>query len=106
MICRSVIGDPILEEDRVVHLLSSRSKFGHIRRNCNERVRTKLSTSQNSTNNKLKANRDGVRRRDSSSSDSDCIGLTVNHMMSASSSSRMKVLIVDSSATFLLSSVA
>ena len=46
-----------------------------------------------------------MRRRDSSSSDSHCIGVMVNHMMSASSGSRMKVLIVDSGATCLLSSV-
>ena len=43
-----------------------RGKFGHIRRSCNERVRTKIITSQKETNNKLKANRDEVRRRDSS----------------------------------------
>ena len=78
-------------------------KFGHIRRNCNEwiklsqcneRVRTKSNTSQKETRNKLK-----VRRRDSSSSESDCIGLMVNHMMSASSSSRTKDWIADSGAT-------
>ena len=39
-------------------------KFGHIRRSYHERVRTKFSTSQRETNNKLKANRDVVRRRD------------------------------------------
>ena len=83
-------------------------KFGHIRRNCNEWiklsqcnewVRTKFSTSQKETRNKLKANKAEVRRRDSSSSESDCIGLMVNHMMSASSSSRTKDWIVDSGAT-------
>lgn len=168
----SVIGDPISEEDRVVHLLASLpdsynmlvtaleanvevpkievvterllheerklkertgvgasseramtgkqrpkargpkchhcGKFGHIRQNCNEwikpsqcneRVRTKFNTSQKETRNKLKANKAEVRRRDSSSSESDCIGLMVNHMMSASSSSRTKDWIVDSGAT-------
>lgn len=74
-------------------------KFGHIRRSSNERVRTKFSTSQKETNNKLKVNRAEVRRRDSSSSDNDCIGVMVNHMMLASSSSRMKIWIVDSGAT-------
>ena len=42
--------------------------------NCNERVRTKFNMSQKETSNKLKANRAEVRWRDSSSSDSDCIG--------------------------------
>ena len=74
-------------------------KFGHVRRSCNERVRTKIITSQKETNNKLKANRDEVRRRDSSSSDSDCIELMVNHMMSVSSKSQVNFWIVDSGAT-------
>ena len=155
----SVIGDPISEEDRVVHLLASLpdsynmlvtaleanvkvrkievvtewllheerklkeragvgassetamtgkargpkchhcGKFGHIRRNCNERGRIKFNTSQKQTRNKLKANRTEVRRRDISSSDRDCIGLMVNHMMSPSSSNRMKDWIVNSGAT-------
>ena len=56
-------------------------------------------TSQKETRNKLKAKKAGVRQRDSSSSESDCIGLMVNHMMSASSSSRTKDWIVDSGAT-------
>ena len=81
--------------------------FGHIRRDCKEWVRTKPearkkpATPQASqdTRNKLKANRAEVRRRDSGSSDSDCTGLMVNHMMSASCSSRMNDWIVDSGAT-------
>ena len=167
----SVIGDPISEEDRVVHLLASlpdsynmlvtafeanvevpkfevvterllheerklkeradvrgrseramtgqqRSKakgvkchhcgkFGDIRRNSKEWVRTKPEArrkpetpqASQETRNKLKANRAEVRRRDSGSSDSDCIGLMANHMMSASCSSRMNDWIVDSGAT-------
>ena len=78
-------------------------KLGHIRRSCNERVRTKINTSQKETNNKLKANRDEVRWRDSSSSDSVCIRLMVNYMMSASCSSRMKFWIVDSGCAMMLS---
>ena len=67
--------------------------------NGNDRVRTKFNPSQKETRNKLKANKAEVRRRDSSSSESDCIGLMVNHTMSASSSSRTKDWIVDSGAT-------
>ena len=52
-------------------------KFGHIRRNCKEWVRTKSEArrkpetpqASQETRNKLKANRAEVRRRDSSSSD-------------------------------------
>lgn len=40
-----------------------------------------------------------MRRGDSGSSDSECTGLMVNHMMSASCSSRMNDWIVDSGAT-------
>ena len=47
----------------------------------------------------MKANRAEVKRRDSSSSDSDCTGLMMNHMMSASCSSPVKDWIVDSGAT-------
>lgn len=51
------------------------------------------------TSNKLRVNRDEVRWRDSSSPDSDCMGLMVNHMMLASSSSQIKDCIVDLGAT-------
>ena len=50
-------------------------KFGQIRRNCNEEARS----------NKLKVNKAEVRRRDSSSSDGDCVGLMVNHLLSGNS---------------------
>ena len=50
-------------------------KFGQIRRNCNEEARS----------NKLKVNKAEVRRRGSSSSDSDCVGLMVNHLLSGNS---------------------
>ena len=82
-------------------------KFGHIRRNCKEWVRTKPEArrkpetpqASQETRNKLKANRVEVRQRDSSSSDSDCTGLMVSQMMSASCSSQMNDWIVDSGAT-------
>ena len=162
----SVIGDPVPEEDRVVHLLASLpdsynmlvtaleanedvpkmesvterllheerklkqraevgastssesamtgkqqtkrkgpkchhcGRFGHIRRNCKEWAGMKCDPSQKEDKSfKPKANRADVRRKDSSSSDSDCIGLMVNHMMSASSTSRLSDWIVDSGAT-------
>ena len=50
-------------------------KFGQIRRNCHEEARS----------NKLKVNKAEVRRRDSSSSDGDCVGLMVNHLLSGNS---------------------
>ena len=50
-------------------------KFGQIRRNCNEEARS----------NKLKVNKAEVKRRDSSSSDGDCVGLMVNHLLSGNS---------------------
>ena len=46
-----------------------------IRRNCNEEARS----------NKLKVNKAEVKRRDSSSSDGDCVGLMVNHLLSGNS---------------------
>ena len=75
-------------------------RFGHIRRTCKEWDRKKSDSSQKESKNvKLKANRAEVRRRDSSSSDSDSIGLMVNHVMSASSTGRLNDWIVDSGAT-------
>ena len=50
-------------------------KFGQIKRNCHEEARS----------NKLKVNKAEVRRRDSSSSDDDCVGLMVNHLLSGNS---------------------
>ena len=50
-------------------------KFGQIRRNCNEEARS----------NKLNVNKAEVRRRDNSSSDGDCVGLMVNHLLSGNS---------------------
>ena len=81
-------------------------KFGHIRRNCKNLVRTKPEArrkpetpqASQEIRNKLKANRAVVRRRDCGSLDSDCTGLMANHMMSASCSSRMNDWIVDSGA--------
>ena len=160
----SVIGDPISEEDRVVHLLASlpetynmlvtaleanegvpkmevvterllheerklkervgsdrsregamtgkqRSKgkgpkchhcgkFGHIRRNCSEWMKQKRGANEKEARGaKVKVNRAEVRRRDSSSSDGDCVGLMVNHVLSASSTGRLNEWIVDSGAT-------
>ena len=61
-------------------------RFGHIRRNYKEWARKKCDSSHKKTKTvKLKANRAEVKRRDSNSSDSDSIGLMVNHMMSANS---------------------
>ena len=82
-------------------------KFGHIRLNYKEWVRTKSEArkkpetpqASQETRNKLKANRAEVKWRDSRSSDSDCTGLMVNHMMLASCSSPMNDWIVDSGAT-------
>ena len=157
----SVIGDPISDEDRVVHLLASlpesynvlvtaleanevvpkmevvterllheerklkervgseRSregamtgkqrpkgkgpkchhcgKFGHIRRNCNEWVKKKSDSNEKETrSNKLRVNKAEVRRRDSNSSDGDCVGLMVNHVLSANSTGPLNKWIVDS----------
>ena len=64
-------------------------KFGQIRRNCNEEARS----------NKLKVNKAEVRRRGSSSSDSDCVGLMVNHLLSGNSPGPLNEWIVDSGAT-------
>ena len=64
-------------------------KFGQIRRNCNEEARS----------NKLKVNKAEVRRRDSSSSDGDCVGLMFNHVLSANPTGPMNERIVDSGAT-------
>jgi len=64
-------------------------KFGQIRRNCNEEARS----------NKLKVNKAEVRQRDSSSSDGDCVGLMVNHLLSGNSPGPLNEWIVDSGAT-------
>ena len=60
-----------------------------IRRNCNEEARS----------NKLKVNKAEVRRRDSSSSDGDCVGLMVNHLFLGNSPGPLNDWIVDSGAT-------
>ena len=44
-------------------------------------------------------NKADVRRRDSSSSDGDCVGLMVNHVLSANSTDPLNEWIVDSGAT-------
>ena len=61
-------------------------KFGHIRRNCNEWVKKKSdSNEKEARRNKLKVKMAEVRRRDSRSSDGDCVGLMVSHVLSANS---------------------
>ena len=64
-------------------------KFGQIRRNCNKEARS----------NKLKVNKAEVRRRDSSSSDGDCVGLMGNHLFLRNSPGPLNDWIVDSGAT-------
>jgi transposase InsO family protein len=161
----SVVGDPVTEEDRVVHLLASlpdsysmlvtaleanadvpkmeivterllheerklkdkvRSdeacekafaakqqqlkrkgptchhcgKFGHIRRNCWELTETAFGPNQKEKKSfKQKANKVHVRRRDSSSSEAEGVGLTVCHALSASARNQSNSWIVDSGAT-------
>ena len=75
-------------------------KFGHIRRNCNEWVKKKSdSNEKEARSNKLRVNKAEVRRRDSSSSDGDCVGSMVNHVLSANSTGPLNKWIVDSGAT-------
>ena len=75
-------------------------KFGHIRRNCNEWVKEKsASNEKEARSNTLRVNKAEVRRRDSSSSDGDCVGFMVNHVLSANSAGPLNKWIVDSGAT-------
>ena len=75
-------------------------KFGHIRRNCNEWVKKKNdSNEKEARSKKLRVNKAEVRRRDSSSSDGDCVGLMVNDVLSANSTGLLNKWIVDLGAT-------
>ena len=75
-------------------------EFGHIRRNCYEWVKKKSdSNEREARSNKLKVNKAEVRRRDSSSSDGDCVGLMVNHLFLGNSPGPLNDWIVDSGAT-------
>ena len=47
----------------------------------------------------MRVNKAEVRRRDSSSSDGDCVGLMVNHVLSANSTGPLNEWTVDSGAT-------
>ena len=47
----------------------------------------------------MRVNKAEVRRRDRSSSDGDCVGLMVNHVLSANSTGPLNEWIVDSGAT-------
>ena len=67
-------------------------KFGHIKRNCYDLIRTKRSDAQ-------RANKAEVKQRDSSSSDSESTGSLVHHALSASVKNRSDSWIVDSGAT-------
>ena len=67
-------------------------KFGHIKRNCYDLVKAKKSGSQ-------KANKVEVKRRDSSSSDSESAGMLVCHALSVSAKNHSDSWIVDSGAT-------
>ena len=60
-------------------------KFGHIKRNCYDCIRAKRSDAQ-------KANKAEVKRRDSSSSDSESAGMLVCHALSASVKNRSRRL--------------
>ena len=157
----SVVGDPVSEEDRVVHLLASLpesynmlvtaleanaevpkmelvterllheerkmkdrkgtdtscdkamtakqpfkrgpkchycGKFGHIKRNCRKFAQENKSDSSNQDKPKHRANAAEARQTDSSSSDSESIGLVVRHAFTASAS-KHDSWIVDSGAT-------
>ena len=160
----SVVGDPVSEDDRVVHLLASLpesfnmlvtaleanaevpkmelvtewllheerklkerkgadvssekamtakqtfkkgpkchycGKFGHIRRNCRKFAQENKSDSSDKERTKSvkhQANTAGTRQRDSSSSDSESVGLVVRHALSASAGMH-ESWIVDSGAT-------
>ena len=67
-------------------------KYGHIKQNCYELAQAKRSISQ-------RVNRAEVKRRDSSSSDSESAGLLVGHVLSASAKSQSDSWIMDSRAT-------
>ena len=67
-------------------------KFGHIKCNCYDLAKAKKTGSQ-------KANKVEVKRRDSSSSDSESAGMLVCHTLSVSAKSRSDSWIVDSGAT-------
>lgn len=72
-------------------------KFGHIRPNCSEWDKSKGgSNEKESRSAKVRVNGAEVRRRDSGSSDGDCVGLMVNHVSSASSAGGLNEWIVDS----------
>ena len=67
-------------------------KFGHIKRNCYDLAKAKRSGTQ-------KGNKAEVKRRDSSSSDSESAGMLVCHALSISVKNRSDSWIVDSGAT-------
>lgn len=72
-------------------------KFGHIRPNCSEWDKSKGgSNEKESRSTKVRVNGAEVRRRDSGSSDGDCVGLMVNHVLSSSSAGGLNEWIVDS----------
>ena len=61
-------------------------KFGYIKRNYNEWVKKKSdSNEKEARSKKLKVSKAEARRRDSSSSDGDCVGLMVSYVLSANS---------------------
>lgn len=75
-------------------------KFGHIQWNCVERERAQTKSSQKDKRKvKQKAHKVEVRQVDSSSSESESIGLVVRHALSASSFSQLDSWIMDSGAT-------
>ena len=75
-------------------------KLGHIRSNCNKWVKKKSdSNRKEARSNKLTVNKAEVRRRDSSSSDGDCVGLMVNHVLSVNSTGPLNEWIMISEAT-------
>jgi len=76
-------------------------RFGHIKKDCRELARGSIDSvhkKENAHKGKHKAHRATVKRRDSSSSDSD-IGLVLSHALSASSVEGQDSWIVDSGAT-------
>ena len=77
-------------------------KFGHIQRNCVERERAQMksdSAPKDKHKVKQKAHKAEARQVESSSSESESVGLVVRHALSASSSNRLNSWIVDSGAT-------
>ena len=75
-------------------------RFGHIQRNCTERLQAdKRTNSDEKRNLKQKANKAETRPRENTSSDDETIGLVACHALSAKSTQAVGNWIVDSGAT-------